>query len=170
MCCDSQCRPGTRGGSLPAQRTTLATTCRIKFAIFANMNCNLTFFQTILLFGDLYYCIISLRVSGGTKIGLSLFTRSPLAMLLAVSHLLSLSNRLQNLSITIAALLDNTKPISPPHGMRGGWGEGGGRAKYFIFWPGSNWENISLTDTENFIESFCYPHFYEKTQADSRQM
>ena len=99
-------------------------------------------------------------------------------MLLAVSHLLSLSlslslshrlNRLQNLSLTIAALLDNTKPISPPHGMRGGRGRGGGEAaKYFIFWPGSNWENISLTDTQNFIESFCYPNLYEKTEEPVR--
>ena len=78
-------------------------------------------------------------------------------------------NRLHNPSITIAALLDNTKPISPPHGMRGGRGRGGGEAaKYFIFWPGSNWENISLTDTQNFIESFCYPNLYEKTEEPVR--
>ena len=85
---------------------------------------------------------------------------------LSLSHRL---NRLQNLSLTIAALLDNTKPISPPHGMRGGRGRGGGEAaKYFIFWPGSNWENISLTDTQNFIESFCYPNLYEKTEEPVR--
>ena len=138
MCCDSQCRPGTRGGSLPAQRTTLATTCRIKFAIFANMNCNLTFFRQFSLWGF----VLLYHISQGQWWHQDRFViiysvrrlRSPLEMLLAVSHLLSLSNRLQNLSITIAALLDNTKPISPPHGMRGGRGRGGGEAaKYFIF-------------------------------------
>ena len=51
---------------------------------------------------------------------------SPLSLSLAVPHSL---NRLQNPSITIAALLDNTKPISPLPGLVW-WGEG---AKYFIF-------------------------------------